>query len=198
MGNTVGSRPPHQRIDPVTTDSALVADEMVIPEYDTSTPSHAGFSQINDQQFGAYVSGYVDGEGSFSVSLYRRNRLQIGWEVRPSFSVCQKHKKAEVLGLMLQYFNCGSIRNCITDDVDHYEVRRIDDLLQVIIPHFEHFPLLSARQANLQPFKNICLLVKAGQHLKHDGLKKITQLIAQMDVSTRRKHSLEAIAASLI
>jgi len=197
MGNTVGSRPPHLRIDPVTTDSRTKRDEMVIPEYDTSPPSHAGLSQISDQQFGAYVSGYVDGEGSFSVSLYRRNRLRIGWEVRPSFSVCQKHEKAEVLGLMLQYFNCGSIRNCTTDNVDHYEVRRIDDLLKVIIPHFKRFPLLSARQANLQPFKNICLLVKAGQHLKHDGLKRITQLIDQMDVSTRRKHSLKDIAATL-
>ena len=197
MGNTVGSRLAECEVDPVTTDSRNLRDEIVIPKSDTSTLSHAGLSQINIEQFGAYISGYVDGEGSFSVSFYKRARLRVGWEVRPSFSVCQKHEKSEVLGLMLQYFNCGSIRNCITDDVDHYEVRKLDYLLQIIIPHFERFPLLSARQENLQPFKDICLLMKDKQHLEVDGLKLIVQLISRMDVSTRRRYSLDKIAALL-
>lgn len=193
----MGSRPVYNGIDPVTTDSRQRRDEIAKQTLTLQSLSHAGLSQWSDEQLGAYLSGYVDGEGSFHVSLYRRARLRVGWEVRPSFSVCQKRAKSEVLTLMRGYFGCGSIRNCITDDVDHFEVRKIDDLLSSIIPHFEHFPLLSSRQFNLRPFKAICLLVKEGKHLEVEGLREILSLVTQMDVSSRRKHSLDAIAASL-
>ena len=165
MGNTVGSRSAKRGVDPVTTDSRLGRDEMIIPLSNTSISSHAGFSKLSNEQFAVYISGYVDGEGSFSISIYRRTKLNIGWEVRPSFSVCQKREKNEVLELMLLYFKCGSIRNCITDDVDHYEVRSIDSLITTIIPHFEKYPLLSSRQLEFEYFKAICYLVYEKQHL---------------------------------
>ena len=44
-----------------------------------------------------YISGYVDGEGCFTVSISPRAKLRAGWEVRPSFSVSQNGDRAEVL-----------------------------------------------------------------------------------------------------
>jgi hypothetical protein len=35
----------------------------------------------------AYISGYVDGEGCFTVSISPCAKLRVGWEVRPSFSL---------------------------------------------------------------------------------------------------------------
>ena len=48
----------------------------------------------------AYISGYVDGEGSFCVSFSPSNRHLIGWEIRPSFSVSQNRDRSEVLHLL--------------------------------------------------------------------------------------------------
>ena len=45
----------------------------------------------------SYISGYVDGEGCFTVSFSPRRKLRMGWEVRPSFSVSQNADRAEVL-----------------------------------------------------------------------------------------------------
>jgi hypothetical protein len=38
-----------------------------------------------------YISGYVDGEGCFSVSFTKRTKFLVGWETKPSFSISQNH-----------------------------------------------------------------------------------------------------------
>ena len=53
---------------------------------------------------GSYISGYIDGEGCFTVSISPRPTLLAGWEVRPSLSVSQNGDRAEVLLLIQRYF----------------------------------------------------------------------------------------------
>src|SRR5918912_1427299 len=93
----------------------------------------------------AYISGYVDGEGCFTVSISPRTKLLVGWEVRPSFSVSQNGDRAEVLHALQAYFGCGRIRPDRSDRTLKWETRRLDDLLGRVVPHFERFPLLSAK-----------------------------------------------------
>jgi LAGLIDADG endonuclease len=58
----------------------------------------------------SYISGYVDGEGCFNVSIGPRPTLRVGWEVRPSVSVSQNGDRSEVLTEIQRYFGCGTIR----------------------------------------------------------------------------------------
>ena len=94
----------------------------------------------------AYISGYVDGEGCFTVSISPRAKLVVGWEVRPSFSVSQNGDRAEVLHALQTYFGCGSIRPDRSDKTVKWETRRLEDILDRVIPHFERFPLLSGKR----------------------------------------------------
>ena len=57
-----------------------------------------------------YISGYIDGEGSFLVSFSLRERFSLGIEVRPGFCVSQRKDRNQVLLLIKSYFGCGSIR----------------------------------------------------------------------------------------
>jgi hypothetical protein len=91
----------------------------------------------------AYISGYVDGEGCFTVSISPRTKLAVGWEVRPSLSVSQNGDRAEVLQLIHGHFGCGSIRPDRSDKTLKWERHRLEDLLVRVIPHFERYPLLS-------------------------------------------------------
>src|SRR6476646_591912 len=91
----------------------------------------------------AYIYGYADGEGCFTVSISPRAKLLVGWEVRPSFSVSQNGDRAEVLHALQAYFGCGSIRPDRSDKTLKWETRRLEDLLGRVIPHFERYPLLS-------------------------------------------------------
>jgi hypothetical protein len=94
----------------------------------------------------AYISGYVDGEGCFTVSISPRATLRAGWEVRPSLSVSQNGDGAEVLRLIRSHFGCGSIRPDRSDKTLKWETRRLEDLLAHVVPHFERYPLLSGKR----------------------------------------------------
>ena len=115
---------------------------------------------------GQYLTGYADGEGCFCVSFSRSQRHRFGWEIRPSFSVSQNGDRAEVLKLFQERFRCGNIRPDRSDKTLKYETRCIKDLVERIVPHFEHYPLLSGKREDFLRFAQICRMMYAGQHLK--------------------------------
>src|SRR5437762_12718087 len=81
----------------------------------------------------SYSSGYVDGEGCFTVSFSLRTKLRVGWEVRPSFSVSQNADRGEVLVAIREYFGCGGFRPDRSDKTLKYEVRDLASLLVRVI-----------------------------------------------------------------
>jgi hypothetical protein len=145
----------------------------------------------------AYVSGYVDGEGCFTVSISPRAKLLAGWEVRPSLSVSQNGDRAEVLQLIQSLFGCGSIRPDRSDKTLKWETRRLDDLVGRVIPHFERFPLLSGKQRDFEQFAAVCRLMAGGAHRTTSGLIEIVELAAEMNPSGRRRYRAAEVLSKL-
>jgi hypothetical protein len=144
-----------------------------------------------------YISGYVDGEGCFTVSISPRAKLKVGWEVRPSFSVSQNGDRAEVLHALQAYFGCGSIRPDRSDKTLKWETRRLEDLLDHVIPHFEAYPLLSGKALDFAAFAAICRMVADERHRSRAGLIEIVELARTMNPSGKRRYHAEAVLASL-
>ena len=145
----------------------------------------------------AYISGYVDGEGCFTVSISPRAKLAVGWEVRPSLSVSQNGDRAEVLQLIQAHFGCGSIRPDRSDKTLKWETRRLEDILGRVIPHFERHPLLSGKRFDFERFAAVCQSMAGGEHRTTTGLIRIVELVAGMNPSGRRRYEAEVILASL-
>jgi hypothetical protein len=146
----------------------------------------------------AYISGYVDGEGCFTVSIAPRARLAVGWEVRPSLSVSQNGDRAEVLHAIKAYFGCGSIRPDRSDKTLKWETRRLADLVDRVIPHFLAYPLLSGKRHDFERFAVICDLMKRGAHRKREGLIVIVATAREMNPSGRRRYRSEEVLARLL
>ncbi len=136
-----------------------------------------------------YISGYVDGEGCFSISFSKRDKFLVGWETKPSFSVSQNEDRAQILFLMQQLFKCGFIRRDFSDKTLKYEVRSLNDLIDTVIPHFEKYPLVSGKQKDFECFKKVCLLMQKEMHTNKDGLRKIIDLAFIMNPSGKRKYT---------
>src|SRR3954451_1935834 len=141
----------------------------------------------------AYISGYADGEGCFTVSIAPRATLLVGWEVRPSFSVSQNGDRAEVLQLIEATFGCGAIRPDRSDRTLKWETRRLEDLLDRVIPHFERFPLLSGKRLDVERLAAVCRLQAAGAHRTSAGLIEIVELVRDMNPSGKRRYNAEEI-----
>ena len=161
------------------------------------TRSDAGPCVSSREFLSAYISGYVDGEGCFTVSISPRARLKVGWEVRPSLSVSQNGDRAEVLHAIQAYFGCGSIRPDRSDKTLKWETRRLEDILGRVIPHFESYPLLSGKRLDYERLAAVCTLMASGAHRRRDGLVQIVELVRMMNPSGRRRYDAEAILAKL-
>ena len=146
---------------------------------------------------GEYLSGFADGEGSFCVSFSPSNRYRFGWEIRPSFSVSQNFDRAEILHLYKERWGSGTIRPDRSDKTLKYEIRAIEDLNSIVVPHFKKFPILSSKRKDFELFANICLQIKNKEHLNKNGFTTIVNLAFQMNPSGKRKYKKEQILKSV-
>ena len=146
---------------------------------------------------GSYISGFVEGEGCFCVSFQPSRRHRFGWEVRPSFSVSQNADRAELLYLIRNTWECGSIRPDRSDRTIKFEVRGISSLVDVVLPHFDRFPLRSMKRFEVLRMKFICHEMTGGQHLDVGGFRRIVSVAMEMNPSGKRKYSASEILSSL-
>ncbi|MEA2433242.1 MAG: hypothetical protein QOG54_699 [Actinomycetota bacterium] len=144
----------------------------------------------------SYISGYVDGEGCFCVSLRPQPRIRVGWEVRPSFSVSQNGDRAELIRLLPEVFGGGTIRPDRSDRTLKFEIRSLDLLLRSVIPFFEMYPLLSSKRNDFELFRSVCVKMSEGMHLEPEGLITVADLAQRMN-SGIRKYALDVVIASV-
>ncbi len=136
-----------------------------------------------------YVTGLVEGEGTFTVSFNRRPKLRVGVETRPAFSVSLSERDLDLLKALQDFFGCGAIRYSRSDRTYKYEVRSAADLARKIIPHFEKYPLAGAKGKDFQKFAQIVRWVHANHHLNPDYLREIIEMAYSMNPSGQRRYA---------
>jgi LAGLIDADG endonuclease len=93
------------------------------------------------------------------------------------------HSKDYSLLLDLQIF-FGGVGSVIkkTKPAVTYSVSSIKDLTNIIIPHFDNFPLLSKKAADFILFKQIIELMRNKAHLTREGIQEILKIKASMNL----------------
>ena len=78
-------------------------------------------------------------------------------------------------------FGVGGISLDNTRNMAAFRVSSISDLTNVIIPHFNKYPLLTQKHADFMLFKSAIELMSKKEHLTEDGLRKIVAIRASMN-----------------
>jgi hypothetical protein len=133
-----------------------------------------------------WVVGFVDGEGCFSVPIFRNRSCRLGWQVQPEFAVVQGERSADVLWDMKQFFGCGSVtvnrrHDNHRQDLWRFGVRRLGDLVSIIIPFFEVHPLRTAKAGEFASFSRVVDLMSNGSHLTMEGLRAAAAIAETMN-----------------
>jgi hypothetical protein len=63
-----------------------------------------------------------------------------------------------------------------------FRVNSLQDLTNIIIPHFLKYPLLAQKAADFDLFKQVTELMKNKAHLKTEGIKEIINIKASMNL----------------
>jgi len=141
-----------------------------------------------------YLSGFADGEGSFNVSLIKRDDYKYGWKVSLSFNISQKDDT--VPKIFKKFLNCGTIRYH-KDGICYFETRKLEDLSKIIIPFFKKYSLLSKNKKKVfEIFCEIVEILEKKRHLKKAGMEEILKLRDLIIVGRERKYSKKQILSS--
>ena len=150
----------------------------------------------------SYISGFVDGEGCFSITIQKSGNVKLGIQVIPEFHVSQHQNRTEVLEVIKKKLGCGYIKpndyQNPKDQTSVYVVRNIDDLRNKVVPFFKKSPLISIKQKDFEKFAQVVSLMEEGGHLKKNGLIAILKIAYSMNFSGKyRKQKLEDILSHL-
>src|SRR4051812_42590167 len=86
-----------------------------------------------------------------------------------------------ILELLKNFFGVGDIKPQGKDSVQ-YRVTSVKDLMEVIIPHLEKFPLITKKRADFILFKQVVNLMYDKEHLTIEGFQKILNLKASINL----------------
>jgi len=136
--------------------------------------------------FEQWIVGFVDGEGCFSIALFRNRKSSLGWQVLPDFVVVQGKKSINVLYELKEYFGCGGIyvnrrHDNHREDLYRWNVRSQADLVTRIIPFFEQYPLRTAKKDEFLKFREVLHMMIRREHLSVDGLRRIAEVAQTMN-----------------
>lgn len=145
-------------------------------------------------KFIGWLTGFVDGEGCFTVSFFKhpKSRLKLKWQVFPEFVITQGAQSQKALKEIQKFFKCGNIYLNKRYDNHHkhlvkYVVRERNDLLQTIIPFFEEYLLKTSKKNDFRIFAKIVRMMNRKEHLKERGLEKIKLLTQKMNTRKYQK-----------
>ena len=132
-----------------------------------------------------YVAGFIDGEGSFSISVGKHKTTKNGFDVRPEFEIEVRKDDQEILERILVTIGCGKILDCSYERYGwfphaKYKITSNKDLRNYLFPFLDACPLQAKKAVVYKKFKKIVLMVLDKKHLKPKGLEKIIAIRSEM------------------
>lgn len=141
-----------------------------------------GKDQIHCQKLNPYyIAGFIDGEGSFSVSIGKHKTLKRGLEVRPEFEIELRADDKKILERLLSTVGCGKIYDCSYERYGwyphvKYKVTSTKDMEDYLFPFLDKYRLQAKKAIAYKFFRGIVMMVRKKQHLSDKGFKKILSL----------------------
>lgn len=131
-----------------------------------------------------WVTGFIDGEGSFIISLFK-NKGIVGWEVKLIFQVELHKNDIKLTEDVKNFFETGKIYEK-REQSAQFRIESQKKLLR-IIDHFDKFPLRTQKHADYKLFKEAFNIVLNKEHLTMQGLLKIVAIKASMNLGLSDK-----------
>ncbi len=100
----------------------------------------------------------------------------------PVFTITLHTRDTALLEKIQSFFGgIGKITIREKDNSAYYTVKSVNDIVNVIIPHFDKYPLLTQKQADFELFKKTVMIMHNKQHLKIEGLNELIALKASLN-----------------
>nr|YP_010715993.1 NADH dehydrogenase subunit 4L [Paraisaria gracilioides]WDE74391.1 NADH dehydrogenase subunit 4L [Paraisaria gracilioides] len=129
-----------------------------------------------------FITGLFDAESSFVVTILKNPRYKTGWNVQARTQI-KMHERDRDLILKIQKFfgGIGYVSNLNKNTTVEFRVSTLNDIVKVIMPHFEKYPLLTKKYYDYVLFRNIIKLMLEKEHNTLVGIQKIVNIKASIN-----------------
>ena len=145
-----------------------------------------------------WVAGFISGDGSFYLSI--RSKISptsakgnIWRSVSLIFGVNLHIRDKDVIQALAYYFNSLNGNGSDSLTVKPYSIsirnhsvslyiRRLSDIVNIIIPFFEKHPILGVKSLDFADFKKVVEIVQNKEHLTSSGFKSIKKINSTMNL----------------
>ena len=161
----------------------VLRTKKVLNYYPDVLPSDKPVINLPDSLNPQWVSGFVAGDGGFSIYVRPAKDYALLEKVYCRFHIAQHSRDLELMKLFIKFFSCGVVHlrsNSATARCD-FIVQDASSLLDKIIPHFDLYPVLNLKQKDYICFKECMSMIKLKKHLTLEGLDKIKALNLEMN-----------------
>lgn len=145
-----------------------------------------------------FVTGFTDGDGSFTLYVSKATTGKLLCKVQPAFTIGLDYKDLILLQEIKKFFGeVGKIHTRKDGSGVQYVISSAKDLTNYVIPHFDTYPLCSQKKADYELFKEIVILIRnkvsgvlrlkrtSFEHLTDQGLLKLMALKASLNLGLK-------------
>ena len=130
-----------------------------------------------------WVTGFCDGEASFSIKIAKDNSRFKSLRTSPKFMIELNEKDKDLLIKIQDFFGVGTIISRIRNGrkIAMYSVQSIKSIKEIIIPHFNKYSLLTQKKEDFRLFCIAVNIIYDKQHKNETELNEILSIIASMN-----------------
>jgi len=128
----------------------------------------------------SYISGFIDGEGCFQITILKNSKYKTGWYVGIVFAITLHKKDIVLLNGIKSFLGIGNISS-LGKNAIQYRVRSKEELSK-LIKFLDKSTLISQKAANYELFKQGFDILLNKEHLTIEGIEKLVSKKASMNL----------------
>lgn len=131
----------------------------------------------------SWFAGFTSGDGCFSVEIVKSSSHKIGYQVILKFSINQHTRDLELLKCFINFLGGGLIKE--RTGTSQFVVVKLALIKEKLIPLFIKDPIHGIKSENFIDFCKIAELMSSDAHLTPEGLEKIREIKAGMNINRK-------------
>jgi LAGLIDADG endonuclease len=137
----------------------------------------------NDNKLNNWIiTGLIDAEGSFGVNICEDSTRTLGYNIYISLEMGLNYKDKPLLDNIQKSLGVGYVYYNSHDKTYKWKVSNINEISDIIIPHFRKYYLLTQKRADFELFAKIVEIMLCKEHLTVKGLQDIVNLKSSLNL----------------
>lgn len=141
-----------------------------------------------------YLTGLVDGEGSFCITISRHKTKKLGFDPRLSFEIEMIIEDKPLLEEVKETLKCGNVYTLSYERYGwrphaKFSTKSQKEIFDKVIPFFKKYPMIGKKQKDFVFFCQAAEIFKRKEHLSMEGINRLREIQSKMNLRKKDKWS---------